>query len=168
MARAVKVSILRHSWYLSEQLVVFALFYNGVDAEIRAEMATTLHNIPRPVAFPVGKPGFPLALLRAGTATLPQLVGPNSWLLFHLLGDDGGWLTLPPEQWAGNPQYARLCDHVSHLAVVNDAAERGVKDIQDYANAARDGTHRGDIILVSGSHRLKMRDFLKNEMEEHM
>ena len=78
MARAVKVSILRHPWYLSEQLVVLAMFDDGVDADIRAEMATTLHNTPRPIMFPPGKPHFLVAMLQAGTATLPQLIGSNS------------------------------------------------------------------------------------------
>ena len=57
---------------------------------------------------------------------------------------------------------------VENLAVVNDAAERGVKDIQDYANAARDGSSHERIILMSNSHRIKLPKFLKNEMKEHM
>ena len=57
---------------------------------------------------------------------------------------------------------------LTNLAVVNDAAGRGVKDIQDYANIARDGTCRERMILVSNSHRMKIQSFLKNEMEENL
>ena len=68
----------------------------------------------------------------------------------------------------GKP-YHHITTTVSNVAVVNDAAERGVKDVQDFANAAMDGaTHRGHIILVSNSHRAKLPEFLKNEMEENM
>ena len=56
----------------------------------------------------------------------------------------------------------------NNLSVVNDAAERGVKDIQDYANAARDGSCREQMVLVSNMHRIRLPNFLKNEMEEKM
>ena len=53
---------------------------------------------------------------------------------------------------------------LSPLEVVNGTAERGVKDIQEYANAARDNDQTGRIILVSNSHRVKLREFQKNTM----
>ena len=55
---------------------------------------------------------------------------------------------------------------INDIAVVNDAAERGAKIIQDYANTARDAEHRGQIILVSNSHRIHLPQFVKNEIEE--
>ena len=42
---------------------------------------------------------------------------------------------------------------VTQLAVVYDAAKRGVKDCPEYADAAQDGTLRGRIIVVASSHR---------------
>ena len=96
------------------------------------------------------------------------MVGPNSWLLFNLLDDDGAWLALPPDQWERSLSYQRMSKFVQYLAVVNDAAERGVKDVQDYANAAGDGSYREQIVLVANSHRAKLPSFLKNEMEEHL
>ena len=56
---------------------------------------------------------------------------------------------------------------VNRIVVVNDAAERGIKDIQEYANAAGDSEDRGNIVLVSNSHRVKIPVFSKNEMEEN-
>ena len=56
----------------------------------------------------------------------------------------------------------------NNLSVVNDAAEIRVKDIQDYANAARDGSCREQMVLVSNMHRIRLPNFLKNEMEEKM
>ena len=32
---------------------------------------------------------------------------------------------------------------VMNIAVVNDAAERSVKDVQDFTNAAKDGSYQG-------------------------
>ena len=64
--------------------------------------------------------------------------------------------------------YVALCSILKGLAVVNDYAEHSIKDIQDYANASGDGDYRGDIILVSASHRIKLQSFLKNKMEENV
>ena len=54
------------------------------------------------------------------------------------------------------------------LAVANDAAEQCVRDIQEYANAASYGNQRGNIILESESHCVRIPIFLKNEMEENL
>jgi len=45
---------------------------------------------------------------------------------------------------------------ITRLAVVNDTAERSVKDIEEYANAAHDGEKRGNVILVANSQRIKL------------
>ena len=55
---------------------------------------------------------------------------------------------------------------VTQLAVVNDAAERGVKDCIEYADAAQDGTLRGRIIAVASSHRAAAPSLLKHELEK--
>ena len=48
---------------------------------------------------------------------------------------------------------------VQHIAVVNDAAERGIKDIQEYANASDNETYRNQIIVVANDHRHKIPKF---------
>ena len=62
----------------------------------------------------------------------------------------------------------KMKDLISSLSVVNDPAETGVKDVQDYANASRDGNYREQIVLVSNSYRSRIPKFFKNEMEEMM
>ena len=47
----------------------------------------------------------------------------------------------------------RVLAFLSDLKVVNDAAERCIKDIQEYKNAANDSAHRKDILLVVNDHR---------------
>ena len=131
-------------------------------------MATQLHNTPRPQNFATGKPDSPTGIITANIPTMEQFIGPKSWLLFHLLGNNGAWLTMPPDQWSTNQEYNDMRDIVTKLEVVNDVAERGVKDIQDYADAARDGAYRERIILVSNSHRIKLPGFSKNEMDEYL
>ena len=68
----------------------------------------------------------------------------------------------PPNEWEANQEYQVMLLVVEKLAVVNDAAERGVEAIQDDANAARDGSSRKGIVLVSNSHCIKIPKFLNN------
>ena len=55
---------------------------------------------------------------------------------------------------------------VMNVAVVNDAAERGINDIQEYANAAQNAFCRVRIVLAFNFHRPSC--FLKNEMKENL
>ncbi len=168
LAVEVKLSILRHLWYLTEELVVFALFDDKIQADDKLNIARKIINSPRPRHFAPGKPVFPTLRIQQATRgqlTLDSLAGRKSWLLFELLESDGAWLALPPNQWPANQDYQSMASVVHHLQVVNDGAERSIKDIQEYADTARDGRHRGEILLVASSHRIKLKAFLKNEME---
>lgn len=168
VARKVKQSLLRHLWYLSEPLVVMALFDNEVSNHAKEEMALALQAVPRAQGFAPRKPALPAHIIRNDNVTLRSFIGEKSWLSFNLLGNDGGWLGLPPDQWEANAEFQQMASTLRNMAVVNDAAERGVKDVQDYANAARGGDQRDNIVIVSGSHRVKLRSYLKNEMEENL
>lgn len=148
--------------------MVLALFDSGVDNELKTAIATALQATPKPAAYAPAKPTFPTRILEAEGSTLASFIGPNSWLAFSLFGIDDGWLQLPAAQWGDDGHYQEMSAVMMDLAVINDTAERGVEDIQDYANAANDGDHRGNIILVSASHRIRIPAFLKNEMEENM
>ena len=53
---------------------------------------------------------------------------------------------------------------MNELAVVNDAAERGVKDTTEFANAARDGAMRSRIITVASSHSAYVPTLWKQEL----
>ena len=100
--------------------------------------------------------------------SLRSCIGPNSWLMFELLGIQHDWLMLPSDDWEQNDEYKKMKTLISSPSVVNDPAERGVKDVQDYANASRDGNYREQIVLVSNSYRSRIPKFFKNEMEEMM
>ena len=58
---------------------------------------------------------------------------------------------MPVQLWDTDNEYVSMREILYRRKVVNDTAESGVKDIQEYANAARDWGLRGCIILVSNS-----------------
>lgn len=164
VAIAVKASITRHLWYLTEPLIVFSLFDDALDLDIKQAIAQKLSQTLRPESFETGKPAFPE--MKSEDIMLQEFVGPSSWLLFERLHMTGDWLTLPAPLWDTAAEYIAMSAIVKHIAVVNDAAERGIKDIQDYANVAQDGTHRERIVLVTHAHRKMIPDFKKKEMDK--
>ena len=50
--------------------------------------------------------------------------------MLHLQADQVTWLTLPQKVWEEDAGYRRFQNFISHLEVVNDCGERGVKLIQ--------------------------------------
>ena len=166
MAKETADSILRHLWYLTEETVVLALFDGSVSEKDKVEMAQNLLAQPRPEVFQPGRPTFPQPSLLSNSTTLSPFIGPRTWLLFSLLGGSGLWLQDHPSQWADDDEFRRMATVVLELAVVNDAAERGVNDCTDYANVARDGKLRGRIIAVASSHRVAAPAMLKHELAQ--
>ena len=57
---------------------------------------------------------------------------------------------------------------VNDLVVINNTAGRGVKNIEDYANQATDGAKWKNMVLVSNSHRSKIPEFKKYEIENEL
>ena len=49
--------------------------------------------------------------------------------------------------------------------VVNDLAERCIKDIQDYVHLAKDSTYREDILFVVSNHCEVFQDLWKQALE---
>ena len=169
VALQVQQSLLRHQWYLSQELVILALFDNEISDEQKGKIASALLQEIKPATFNPGNPKFTDVLQNNYiNIELYMFVGPRSWLAFELSGFDHDWLQLHPSLWASDRAFLDMACIMTDLAVVNDTAERGIKDVEEYANASQDGEQRGKIILVSNSHRAKLPAFLKSEMEHHI
>ena len=52
----------------------------------------------------------------------------------------------------------------SDLLVVNDAAERAVKAVQEFSEMTMDDNHRDDIILVASDHRQRIPNINKTSL----
>jgi hypothetical protein len=98
VAEAALRSISRHLHYLTQELVVFAIFDDHLPSSQRNAISKKLAENPRPSSFQTGKPVEPLITMSEDNQpTLPDSVGPRSWLLFHLLGleEKQKWLNVP-------------------------------------------------------------------------
>ena len=57
---------------------------------------------------------------------------------------------------------------VHKMAVTNDATERGIKDIQEFANCSKHAGIRRQLRIVANEHWLRIPAFKKNVMEEEL
>ena len=96
--------MLNHLWYLSQELVVFALFDEDLPSDERRDMAKKLSLIPCPPTFPPGKPEFPVHLMTV-KPKMDSFVGPKSWLIFNKMNADGHWLQKNVEDWEDDGEY---------------------------------------------------------------
>ena len=158
--------IQRHTWYLTQEVVIFALFSNKVDSDVKQKMAEKLCSLPKPGLYAQGKPVLPV--LEPKTE-LVDLVGENSHFLFHLLGVDSGWLSAEVSLWEENQDYMTMKEFVTTVKVVNDPAERGVKLCQDFLTLlSRQSDVHGDILQVVEQHRTNVHGRNKGELFQNL
>ena len=121
-----------HFWYLTEEVVPFALFSKlpEMTSDFKQEIASKLLNTPVPERLRMGKPVF--RKISSDTSLL-DLIGPESNTLFQCLGISKEWLAKPLADWPSDQEFQVAENFVHSVKVVNDPAERGVKLISDFA-----------------------------------
>ena len=155
----------RHLWYLTPQLIVFALCDEGLQTGTREQLAKALFDSPKPAAFDSGKPEFPKVKMNKEISIREQLITESSWLLFSILGlDHPEWLQLSVSEWDQNPDYCKLRQFVSNVHVINDIAERGIKLITDFIGHCHDESQRQALLQVVESHREQFPDYSKSTL----
>ena len=165
-------SVYSHLWYLTEQLVVLALWDKGVPDEERKAIANRLLITEQPEHITTGKPVFPNHLLNNDIAIpdLNEFVWKKSWLLFQFFSIPHNWLSIPVFTWNGNEGYRKGLQILKNMLVVIDCPERCIKNITEYANYTKDSAHRDNTLLVVNSHRDKINDISKvnlNRLNQH-
>ncbi len=158
IAEAALISMRRHLWYLCPELVPLALFDDYTPIEEKQTIAVSLIHAPRPNVFATGKPGQPhfdpiAQLLTNNKPSLGEFVTERSWLLFSYLGSQATWLSDDPAIWPDSPDYEACKLFCEDIHVVNDPAERAVRNVQETAKMTRDPAHRDAVILVQNDHR---------------
>ena len=63
-----------------------------------------------------------------------------------------------------NDEYKMMLIILKDLKVVNDLAERCIKDIQEYTNLSKDSAHKDNILLVVADHRGVFQDLRKQSL----
>ena len=157
IADASKKSVTRHMWYLVPEMITLALFNRKLPTNQKKEITEALLNFPRSSSFDAGKPNLlhPLQILKsAGPCTkLADFVNERSWLALHLVSGDTSWLKLDPVCWDADMSYMKQQQFFENMACTNDAAERAVRNVQEFAEMTCDESHRHNVILVANEQR---------------
>lgn len=167
VADAALNKIRSHHWYLNEETVVFSLFSDNpcMTYDRKSEMAHCILSTPRPEHFRRGIPVLKKLIYR--TTSLTDLIGPESWFIFHALQVNSAWLQPHPSHWDSCDDYKILKTFVHAIKVVNDAAERDVKLNTDYATILTDNEEqRAGILQAVEKHRKEFPDFRKSTLSK--
>jgi len=163
VAGAALTALNRHLWYLTEEIVPFALFSNLVSEPEKRQIACQLLKVRQAEPLENGIPVFP----QLNTSTkLIHLVGKKSLLLFNLLNIESGWLSVPPAQWKTVDDFQQADTFVRHVKVVNDLSERAMKLITDFASTiTKDEEQRQFLLQTVEAHRRRVPDFTKETLK---
>lgn len=122
-------AIKRHLWYLSEELVVLALFSNKVPLETKVKIQLKLLSVTSNKTFKLvgnNKKYKCKSSEIMEEKSLEDFIGNHSYALFDLLEISRAFLRTPVETWNQNQEYIEAKALVNTLSVVNDPAERAI------------------------------------------
>ena len=140
LAKKLHSSLVRHSWYLTPQLLILSIANGDLDSKERAEIALKLISFDPPSLdeFSTEQPDSPTHILPM--SVLSDFVTEESWLIFTYLGISREMI----KTWiddnfnVSNVSYTNFQNQVANLAVVNDRAERHIRLVQDFVAQTHD------------------------------
>lgn len=116
----------RHLWYLSDELVVLALFSSKVSNEEKQNMIAEM--TPDVGDRTENSIKYTSEIDDIENIELHNFISPRSFFLFELLQLDVGFLGENPDNWDKMNDYKRAKQTISSLiTVVNDSAERALQ-----------------------------------------
>ena len=122
LGQALLSSMPRHTWYLTEQLVMLALSDDDVDDEVKKKMLENLVKCDVLDQFHMGKPKLPVI---SRSTELTELVGSQSWILFKVseipVREVEKWISGDASQTFNT--YKRL---LNSIECINDCAQRNI------------------------------------------
>lgn len=158
VAKVATKALLRHTWYLSEELIAFGFFDDRIDIKTKARMVEAMRT-KQGLQIPLKRPqvtGSPRSL------SIEDFETTNTDRFFTILGIQSGWLEKEPCSWNEDSDYLASKQIVSGLSVVNDRAERGVALIVEYNQILT--KHEGQkqaLLQVVSEHRRQFPDSSK-------
>ena len=128
LSQAVASKFENHFWYLTERLVVLALFSTASVHE-KQGMAKAMKKYRNDASFDHSVHKMPTV---PAFTQLKDLIGRESWVLLKLINKQSLFLSKPASLWERNECYIRIKSRLQHLKVVNDFSERALGLVTDY------------------------------------
>lgn len=131
-----------HGWYLSPELAPLCLFDPDLPLSTKTLLAEKLLQfVPQVITMPekrsgaaFGKPIFPDVDF---SSEITDFIGKDSAFFFTSLGISVDFLSEPVADWPFIPGYIDGVAKVKSIQVVNDVAERAVKDTSAFLGTAK-------------------------------
>ena len=94
------------------------------------------------------------------------MIGPKSWFIFKHFGYENKWLNNSVSSWEDDEDFQKIRTIIVNCKVVNDAAERGVKLIQDFFHSiTNDEEQRQYLLQVIEQNRSLIPNFKKETLK---
>ena len=155
-----------HLWYVTQELVILAIFDNDLCDDLRERMVQKLLSFPCPTTFNPQKPVFPVVSFDSINVPdqLVDFIGPRSWLFFTLLNKTNeklDWMKVPAQFWKNLIGYTEIEKVVHSMEVVNDSAERGIKLLSDYKDFCTDVSEQQALLQLMEKYRINKHNVSK-------
>ena len=170
IAEIVLEKFLRHTWYLNDEYVPLSLFSDKVDDHEKAQIAKNLSKIrPKPPHEYLGGKLELVKLNPKRAYNLSDFIGSESLYMFQVLNFENTWLRKPVAEWRNYESFVEMEKFVKTLLVTNDAAERGVKLVSDFANClTTDPKEREELLQVVEQNRRQLPDCKKSTLVKYL
>ena len=119
---------------MSEELVPLSLCDKGTPNPDKEAIVKAMLEAGRPQQFPLQKLIIKTHIPenhKRDVVGLHEFAGECLWLILEWLSIDTDWMLFPSD-WAGCQSFVRFKNLVDKLEVVNDCAERSVKDVTEF------------------------------------
>lgn len=159
IADAALLKFKNHMWYLSAEASAFAFFDDNIPVNVKRNMVDALKSDSL-----FGEANKIEIDVRSNILNLEisDFVSKHSKRFFERFNLPSNFLEQDPQTWRINEQYKHCLKIVEKIKVVNDAAERGIKLIQEYnSKLTKDEEQKNYIIQVVASYRKRFPDVSK-------
>ena len=127
-----------YTWYLHPSSTPLCLLDSGVTKDVKQEISRKIFHNEDQTENSLNYNKTKISSIIDGTAgnpSLVQFIGPDSKMIFDLIGldkKDLEWMKIPPDYWKDMDGFIKFRDFANKLPVTNDSAERNVKLVQDF------------------------------------
>lgn len=129
ISKATSNKLLKHFWYLSEELVALSFFDDAVPPEVKQRMVGKLQD-EDDEEEPLKRPEYQASFIK--DKNLEDFVTPKTMKFFNKLRLDTSFLNEDPRVWYRIEGFQSAQTIVKSLRVINDNAERAVALIKSY------------------------------------
>lgn len=164
VSQAAVKKMIKHLWYLNDQLAIMSLFDDSIDLSVKQKMLTNLKN-KNPSAIHTRKYEVVSNANELLDKDVSDFISVESLSLFKKFDLPYDFIDEDIRNWSSIESYRECKQFFEKLAVVNDVAERGVALIESYNKClTKDEEQLQYLLLVVSEYRKKFPNCNKSNL----